>query len=90
MFEERATVEGVNVRSYYHGFKHLETMAPSTEFPIKPEGLYEIELSEGPSIFDEQHPGLSAQYANEEGYPEKSGRMLKRLLQTSIQKNCIM
>lgn len=70
-FEERARIDGTNVRSYYHGFKHLQTLVPSTELPIKPEGLYEIELREGPSIFDEQNPGLPAQYANQDGYPEK-------------------
>jgi Family of unknown function (DUF5906) len=71
VFEERARVDGTNVRSYYRGFKHLETMSPSTEFPIKPEGVYQIELKDGSSIFDEQNPGLPAQYANEEGFPEK-------------------
>jgi energy-coupling factor transporter ATP-binding protein EcfA2 len=80
VFDDRATVGDITVRSYYHGFKHLETMSPSTEFPIKPEGLYEIELREGPSIFDEQHPGLLAQYANEEGYPEKKWTNVKTIL----------
>lgn len=68
-FDERARVDGVNVRSYYSGFKNLQTMLPSTEFPIKPEGPYIIEFTEGPSIFDEQNPGLPAQYANEDGLP---------------------
>lgn len=71
VFEERARIDGVNVRSYYHGFKHLETMGPSTALPIKPDGVYEIVLREGPSMFDEQNPGLPAQYANVDGYPEK-------------------
>jgi len=71
IFEEKARVDGVNVRSYYRGFKHLESLAPAAEFPIKPEGQYEIELREGPSIFDEQNPGLPAQYANADGFPEK-------------------
>ena len=71
IFEERARVNGVNVRSYYRGFKHLEALAPSTELPIKTEGAYTIEFHDGPSIFDEQNPGLPAQYANEDGYPEK-------------------
>ena len=70
-FDERERVNGVNVRSYYSEFKHLETSPPSSELPVKPEGLYEIELVEGPSIFDELNPGLPAQYANEDGYPEK-------------------
>jgi energy-coupling factor transporter ATP-binding protein EcfA2 len=70
-FNERATIDGQNVRSYYSGFKHLETIMPSTELPIKPEGIYKIEFTDGPSIFDEQNPGLPAQYANQDGFPEK-------------------
>lgn len=61
VFEERARVDGVNVRSYYRGFKHLESMGPSTALPVKPEGVYEIVLHDGPSIFDEKNPGLPAQ-----------------------------
>ncbi len=80
MFEERARVDGVNVRSYYHGFKHVDGKGPSTQFPIKPEGLYEIVLHDGPSIFDEQHPSLPAQCANEDGYPEKKWVNVKTTL----------
>ncbi|MET0785904.1 MAG: DUF5906 domain-containing protein, partial [Paenisporosarcina sp.] len=79
-FEERTRIDGVNVRSYYRGFKHLETMTPSTELPIKPEGLYKVTLNDGPSMFDEQHPGLPAQYANEDGYPEKKWANVKTIL----------
>jgi hypothetical protein len=71
VFEERARVDGENVRSYYRGFKHLETMVPSTTFPIKSDGAYEIVLDDIPSIFDEQNPGLPAQYAKKDGTPEK-------------------
>ncbi len=70
VFEERARIDGVNVRSYYKGFKHLE-VGPSAEVPVKPEGIYEIILGDGPSIFDEQNPGLPAQYANDAGYPKR-------------------
>jgi len=70
-FEERARVDGQNVRSYYSGFKRLQLSGPSTELPIKPEGIYKIELNDGPSIFDEQNPGLPAQYANKDGNPQK-------------------
>lgn len=68
-FEERARVDDHNVRSYYRGFKHLTTISP--ELPIKPEGVYEIVLEERNSLFDEHYPGLLAQYANEDGFPEK-------------------
>jgi energy-coupling factor transporter ATP-binding protein EcfA2 len=79
-FEERARIEGVNVRSYYHGFKHLQSMGPSTALPVKPEGLYTIEMQEGPSIFDELNPGLPAQYANEDGLPSKKWANVKTTL----------
>lgn len=68
-FEERTRIDGVSVRSYYSGFKNLETMSPSTELPVKPEGVYRIELNEGPSIFDEQNPAFPAQYAKADGTP---------------------
>lgn len=70
-FEERARVDGVNVRSYYSGFKMLEG-GPKPELPIKPDGVYEITLVDGPSVFDEIYPGLPAQYAKEDGTPEKA------------------
>lgn len=65
-FEERTRIDGQVVRSYYSGFKSL---APATEFPIKPEGTYEIVLENRASIFDELYPGLPAQYAKEDGSP---------------------
>jgi len=71
LFEDRTRVDNVQMRNYYSGFKHLEKMGPSTEMPIKPEGVYEIVLREGPSKFDELYPGLPAQYANAEGHPKK-------------------
>lgn len=69
-FEERAWIDGQSYRSYYSGFKMLES-GPKPELPIRPEGIYEIELVDGPSIFDELYPGLPAQLANEDGFPEK-------------------
>ena len=65
VFEERARIDGHNVRSYYQGFKNL-TSTPTAEIPIKPEGVYEIVLQEQPSVFDVQYPGLLAQYKHEE------------------------
>ena len=70
-FEERARVDGVNIRSYYSGFKSLDPNGPSTALPIKPEGVYTIELREGPSIFDSTYSHMPAQYANAEGYPKR-------------------
>lgn len=72
IFEDRARIDNVNVRSYYRGFKRLEPPEPETEFPIKTtNGPYQIELTDGSSIFDEQHTGLPAQYANKNGNPMK-------------------
>ncbi len=70
-FDERARVDGVSVRSYYSGFKYLETMTPVAELPAKPEGLYEIHMVDGPSIFDDLCRGYPAQYANDVGNPKK-------------------
>lgn len=70
-FEDRARVNDHAVRNYYSGFKHLQTGVPTAETPIKSEGIYEIELLDVPSIFDEFYTSLPAQYANEDGVPEK-------------------
>lgn len=77
VFEERARVDGQNIRSYYRGFKHL---SPSSEYPIKPEGSYEIILEEGKSVFDEAYPGMPAQYAKENGNPKKPWADVKTIL----------
>lgn len=79
-FEERAKLDGVNVRSYYSGFKMLQTMMPTTELPLKPEGIYQIVLVEQPSVFDDIYPGAPAQYANEDGNPEKKWVNVKTVL----------
>ena len=65
MFEERARIDNVNVRSYYSGFKGLSSV-PTPEIPTKPDGEYVIDLIEQPSVFDAQYPGLPAQYHDEE------------------------
>jgi Family of unknown function (DUF5906)/Poxvirus D5 protein-like len=70
-FDERARIDGANVRSYYYGFKHLGPTVPSTELPIKPKGIYRIDLGERYSVFDELYSSMPAQYGNEEGKPEK-------------------
>lgn len=77
IFEERTRVDGVNIRSYYRGFKNL---SPSADFPIKSEGTYEIVLEEGISVFDEAYPGLSAQYAKEDGSPRAPWAKVRTVL----------
>lgn len=70
-FHERYFKDGVSVRSYYEGFKHLEPSPPKPEIPIKTDEPYEIDLSYDISAFDEMFSHLPAQYANEDGVPEK-------------------
>jgi energy-coupling factor transporter ATP-binding protein EcfA2 len=65
IFEERARIDGQNIRSYYRGFKNLSHV-PHAEVPIKTDGLYEIVLENQPSVFDAHYPGLPAQYHDEE------------------------
>lgn len=71
IFEERATVDGATVRSYYRGFKGLEPPKPSTETPIKTDGPYRIELGKHPSIFDELMGAQPAQLTKEDETPLK-------------------
>lgn len=65
-FEDRARVDDKQVRSYYSGFKGIEPTPPIAEIPSKPEGLYVIELSEQPSLFDGLYSSQPAQYWDEE------------------------
>ncbi len=72
-FDDRATVDGEKVHSYFRGFKHLEPQPPQVEMPVKPKGPYEIVLEEGiPSIFDEKYAAQPAQVAKADGTPEKA------------------
>jgi hypothetical protein len=76
-FEERWKVGDGYVRSYFRGFRNL---SPSAELPIKPEGVYKIELREGTSVFDQLYPGLPAQYASESGTPQHKWVKVKTVL----------
>lgn len=71
-FEERAYIDGSTVRSVYRGFRGLGTPKPTSEFPIKLDGPYQIELATQPSLFDELYPSLRAQYAGPSGKPAKA------------------
>lgn len=70
-FHERYSIDDVDVRSYYRGFKHLAPPEPRTDLPIKIDGSYVIELSEQPSILDDLYSPMPAQYANEAGTPRQ-------------------
>ena len=70
-FDDRATVDGVNVRSYYSGFKDLNP--PN---PFKPHKAYFLELGEYDPVhhlskFDELYSECPAQYGKESGHPGK-------------------
>lgn len=70
-FYERTRIDGIDVRSYYHGFKHLSPNPPKPDIPIKTDGPYKIHMENIPSVFDEIFANMPAQYANEHGTPEK-------------------
>lgn len=70
-FHDRIKIDGADVRSYYKGFKHLAQSPPKADMPIKTDGPYSIELEEGLSVFDELFANQPAQYAKDDGTPEK-------------------
>jgi len=65
-FDDRATVDGASVRSYYSGFRDLDKLKVSDTKP------YSIEFFEQPSLFDTLFPDLKAQYAKASGFPERT------------------
>jgi energy-coupling factor transporter ATP-binding protein EcfA2 len=70
VFEDRTTVNGETIRSYYRGFKHLTPPPPKTMMPIKTEGPYRISLSKGSSVFDEMCSTMPAQYPGVDDKPK--------------------
>ena len=69
IFDDRVRVNDRWTRNVFSAFKGLEPTMPTAEIPIKSAGEYKIELTDGPSIFDEAYAALPAQYANKDGYP---------------------
>lgn len=65
-FDDRATVDGVKLRSYYSGFT-----AEPFRLPTKTEDVYSLALEETTSIFDNVFADQPAQYAKEDGTPSK-------------------
>lgn len=63
-FEDKAILDGVNVRSYYSGFKHM-----ATPDPLKFDETYTLIFAENPSVFDMVYADQPAQYAKESGFP---------------------
>ena len=70
-FHDRIKIDGADVRSYYKGFKHLAPAPPKGSLPVKTDIPYLDDLGEHPSVFDEVFALQPAQYAKEDGTPEK-------------------
>lgn len=81
-FLERYTLDGVVMRSYYQGFKRLET--PS---PFKPPTPFDLDLSEknankdDPCIFDAKYSDQPAQYAKPSGNPGRAWAKIDTVLE---------
>jgi len=63
-FSDRFEMDGVMVRSYYHGFKDLTP--PS---PYKAHDSYQIEVGDHASVFDRLYLDQPAQYGKDSGAP---------------------
>lgn len=74
-FEDRATVGGAQVRSYYSGFKNL--MPPS---PFVADDSYYIGVGKFKSAFDDMCASQPAQYANTAGKPKSKWSEVKTKL----------
>ena len=74
-FKDRAEVDGINVRSYYAGFKALGP--PEAFVPYKE---YLIEMGKNPSDFDSLYVNQPAQYAKESGFPGKKWASVTSIL----------
>lgn len=70
-FHDRIKIDGTDIRSYYKGFKHLAPAPPKSALPVKTDEPYLVELDQHPSVFDETFSMQPAQYAKEDGTPEK-------------------
>lgn len=65
-FDERVTIGGITVRSYYSGFKSL-----TPPDPFVPDKSYSIELGENESAFDILCANQPAQYTKSTGTPAR-------------------
>lgn len=63
-FQDRALVDGAQVRSYYSGFKEF-----GSDSPVVPTKKYEIIFDQDTSILDEELSEMPAQYGKESGFP---------------------
>lgn len=67
-FHQKALVDGKQVKSYFEGFKGLDT-SPKVQMPVQTAGEYEIVLQETESVLDNRLSTMPAQYANKAGTP---------------------
>jgi hypothetical protein len=75
-FHDRLTVDGATMRSYYSGFT-----ASAFKTPISDDGkIFSLVMDETKSIFDLEYADLAAQYAKEDGTPQKRWAMVKTTL----------
>lgn len=71
-FMDKTVIDGVSVRSYYSGFKRLES--PN---PFLLDESYSISLEDGiESSFDNLYPDQPAQYGKSSGFPGKKWAMV--------------
>ena len=67
-FQDRAELDGVKVRSYYSGFKHM-----TTPDPLKLDEPYKLIFAEQSSVLDTVLADMPAQYAREDtGNPNRA------------------
>lgn len=77
-YKERVALEdGSRVRSYFSGFRTEKFEPQEDEDPGTPDL---IEFGDGPSIFDTECKDCPAQYANEDGTPQKKWERVKTKL----------
>lgn len=75
-FKDKEIVDGLMVRSYYSGFKKLETPNP---YVI--DESYQIKFEEGiPSSFDNLYTKQPAQYGKQSGFPGKKWAVVNTVL----------
>jgi energy-coupling factor transporter ATP-binding protein EcfA2 len=74
-FKDRTTIDGAIVRSYYVGFT-----AHPFKVPSKDDSTFSLVMDETTSIFDDACSTYPAQYASEEGTPQKRWSSVKTTL----------
>lgn len=75
-FQERTTIDGVSVRSYYSGFSSERFKAPVGSDNT----VFSLVLDESISLLDLEYADQPAQYAKEDGTPSTSWSMVKTTL----------